>query len=52
MRDPLTIDQLRDQRAAVKQKIEQLARRGAEKSEIEKAETYLKLLDKRLERLK
>ena len=50
MKDPLNLDQLKKQRSAVKKKIEDLARRGAEKAEIEKAEKYLKLLDKRIER--
>ena len=50
MKDPLNLDQLKKQRAAVKKKIEDLARRGAEKAEIEKAEKYMKLLDKRIER--
>lgn len=50
MKDTLTIDQLKIQRAATKKRLEIMVRAGAEKAEVEKVEKYLKLLDKRIER--
>lgn len=49
--DPLTIDQLRRQRSAVKKKLEDLARKGASPEELRKVEKYMKLLDKRIDRI-
>lgn len=50
MKDTLTIDQLKIQRAATKKRLEIMVRSGASAAEVKKAEDYLKLLDKRIER--
>ena len=50
MKDPMNHDQLKAQRTAFKKKIEEMVRKGAPADEVKKAEDYLKLLDKRIER--
>ena len=50
MADGLTLEQLQLHRKAVVKKLEMMARKHAPISEFEKAEKYLKLLDKRIER--
>ena len=48
--DPLNNDQLHKQRKAVKQKMEDLARKGGSPDDLRKVEKYLKLIDRRIER--
>lgn len=50
MADALTLEQLQLRRKVVVKKLEKMAREHAPISEFTKAEKYLKLLDKRIER--
>ena len=48
--DPLNNEQLRRLRKAVKQKLEDIVRKGGSHEDLRKIEKYLKLIDKRIER--
>ena len=50
MADVLTVEQLKNRRAAVKKTLESMVRAGAGADEFSNMEKYLKLLDKRIER--